>query len=84
LKPALPRAGQFEPNWAKARGEVGTKAEKTRGVFAANALGFAQTRNLQRSASVNTGSHIVRWASRAPRLLRRNIGSTELCPRNRK
>jgi hypothetical protein len=30
LKSALPRAGQFKPNWPKARGEVGAKARQTR------------------------------------------------------
>lgn len=35
MKPALPRAGQFKPNWAKARGELGAKSPRRRGKLVA-------------------------------------------------
>jgi hypothetical protein len=37
MKPALPRARQFKPNWAKACGELAAKSGESRRAFASNA-----------------------------------------------
>jgi hypothetical protein len=38
MKPALPPAWQFKPNWAKARGELAAKSGESRRAFVSNAI----------------------------------------------